>query len=133
MRTHTRPPSVDGKQGARFERAGMFPQSRDNSGSDPLGQDVLSSHLDDARSIGSARRQNRTEIEIVREDDVVVKLSPFEDFPIRRGGRSGLAPVPCFDSLLFEEPHPLGRQIHVDKDLHAAVRGTSTSSARQAA
>ena len=111
----------------------MFPQSRDNGVSDVLGQHVLSSHLDDARSIGAARRQNRPEIEIVREDDMGVKLRPFEDLPIRRSGRSDLAPVPCFDSLLFEEPHSLGRQIHVDKYLQAAVRGGSTSSARLAA
>jgi hypothetical protein len=41
--------------------------------------------------------------------------------------------VDGMDALGLEESHSKRAQIHVNQELHAAGRGTSTSSARQAA
>jgi hypothetical protein len=80
-----------------------------------------------------ACRQEHSEIQVVREDNVVMFHSVLQNLRIRRGNVANRRPVNSFVSMTRQEQSPQRTQVHVDQEFHAAGRGTSISSTRQAA
>ncbi len=94
---------------------------------------VLSANLNDARPTILAVREKNAEIEVVGEDYPAVIAGPLHNLGVRRVAGTDDRPMSCLETVLAQKRLPVGRQIHVYKQSHAAAKGTSSSSTRQAA
>ncbi len=95
--------------------------------------DIPSSQLDNTRRPHLRGREDGSEIEIVREDDISVFSRPSKKMGIRGGRPAHRLPMQCLMSECFQYRAPCRRQIHVDQQVHAGTKGTWISSARHAA
>jgi len=86
-----------------------------------------------ARRAAGGGSENRREVEVVRDDDEALVTCPGQNLVVRRRWRVDRRPVDSLEAVLRETAGPAWRQIHVNQQLHRWPRGTSTSSARQAA
>src|SRR5437870_6907836 len=96
-------------------------------------RNVLGADLDRARSPCASERECDAEVKIVGKYDRSIVARPPHDFFIGCVPCADRRPVYCFKTSLFENWNPVGRQVHIDKHLHAGASGTSTSSTRHAA
>jgi hypothetical protein len=77
--------------------------------------------------------EQNAEIQIVCKNDSLIFPRPSQDLIIRSGSVAYRRPMQGIKPILSQERNPIRRKIHVDYKLHAEPRGTSCSSARQAA
>jgi hypothetical protein len=75
---------IDGQQRAFVQLKRRLLQSGDNRGADSFRADILGSDLHNARLAAVRRRQNRTEIQIMRENDVSVGAREGQNGRVRR-------------------------------------------------
>lgn len=83
---------------------------------------VLGTDLKDARAASACQREQRTEVEIVREDDVAVLAGVSEDCFVGSACVADRRPVDCVDPVRREEHHPCRRKVDVDEDPHRLLR-----------
>jgi len=95
--------------------------------------EVLGPHLHDAWAFRAGRRQHRTEVEVVGEDDAAVRPGSLHEDPIARPRVADGGPVHRLEAVALERRTPLGREVHVDQELHEPESATSVSSSRHAA
>ena len=81
----------------------------------------------------TAGRQDRTEVQVVREDYVPGGAGEGQDLPVGCAGIAQRGPVGGLEPHRPEGVHPARRQVHVDEELQGLPSGSSSSSARQAA
>ena len=60
------------------------------------------------------------------------ELGPVH-IPLTCGRRADRLPMNSVESMSCQPVDPAGSQVHIDDDLHGRLKGTSTSSERQAA
>jgi len=121
---HQRPVLKGGFVGAK---------SRNDQGLQVGRGDILGSNLKDARSFGTGGSENRTEVEVVCEDDMLCCLRPRHDLWVGGPGIAHARPVHGIGPVALKNRDPLRGQVHVNDQLHGTESGTSISSARQAA
>ena len=100
---------------------------------DRVRAEIAGTKLHHARFGAVRGRQNRAEIQVMRQDDVIPRGSLSHDIRIEGVAFADRSPVRSLDSRRPEEIHPGGRQIHIDQQLHALVSSNSRPSASQAA
>ena len=96
-------------------------------------RDVLSTNLDHTGTGAFSVREQNAEVEVMREDYRLIRPCPPQNFIISGVRLAYLRPMHGIKPLLPKQGNPFRRQIHVNQEPHAAPRGTSSSSARQAA
>jgi hypothetical protein len=101
--------------------------------SDSIGSRLLRTDLNDTRSPKTASRENCTEVQIVREHNMVMRSCPEKNFLVRGSRVSDGRPMRCSVTSPFEKVAPYGREIHVDQEFQDRAIGTSISSLRHAA
>ena len=111
----------------------MDAQRGDEQRPEMIRGNVLRPDLNHARTARAAVRQENAEVQVVGENDVLVVPRLLHDLGIGGVVSANGRPVDCLKAALAEIRHPFGRQVHVQEELHAAARGTSNSSTRQAA
>lgn len=79
------------------------------------------------------KRENRSEVQIVSENDVTVLTSPFDNLGVGRARIADGSPVHGFKRHFLKNVYPTRREVDVNDDLQFSWSGTSISSARQAA
>ena len=97
-----------------------------------LRTDVLSANLDDTRPDGLGRGQQRSEVQVVREDDVSIRKGPSHNSSIRGSRIAYRRPMDGMNAELLQGLNPSGRKVHVDQDFHAVRNGASISFTLQA-
>ena len=97
------------------------------------GSDVLSAHLDHARSVGVGGRQQRAKAKVVCKHHMTCVACPGHDLRIACSMVSDTGPMNGFETVALENRYPLRGEVHVDYQLHRIDNGISISSARQAA
>ena len=97
------------------------------------GANILRPHLNHTRTARAAVRQQNPEIQVVGKNDVLVIPRPLHHLGIGRVVSADGRPMSGLEAALAQIRHPLGRQVHVHEELHAAASGTSNSSTRHAA
>ena len=108
-------------------------QCNDRLRGSALWADVYATDLHDAGLFSMRDGEDRTEIEVVREHDVIVGRGLCENLKITCVGLANLRPMFGLPSRVDQRGHPTGRQVHVNQEFHARGRVTSRSSARHAA
>ena len=111
----------------------MGAQGTHNDRAQMIGRHVLCANLNDARSTLFAVGKQNAKIKVVREYDAPVVARPLHDLPVRCVVGSHGRPMDRLESMQPKKRRPLGRQVHVDEERHAAASGTSRSSTRHAA
>src|SRR6266545_1998589 len=132
QQSYARPSLVDRQEGASLDVLSMRLDGVCNDAYGTVGEQVLGADLDHTRRRASAGRQDRREVEVV-DDDEVVLVRPRQDLDVWRGRCPDGGPVDGLEPVTREPAHPAWRQVHVDEQFHGRRSGTSTSSARQAA
>jgi hypothetical protein len=100
---------------------------------DVVAEKVLSSDLDDAGRCSGAGGENCREVEIIRDDGELVLGSPRQDLNVGGGCRTDGGPVDSLEPVTRQPVDPPSPTGSCPRELHGWRRGTSTSSARQAA
>src|SRR5258707_1235267 len=85
-------------------------------------------NLDDARPRGRGQSKQRAEIQIVSQHDKSMCQGIRHDFGIVCRGVPNLRPVCRRPTCILKHAGPARRQAHVDKEVHAVLKGTSDSS-----
>lgn len=98
-----------------------------------IGGNVASSYLNDARPFPVSCGQDRSEVEIVGDHDILLAMSLCHDLAIRRVWSADLTPMRGFVPGCVERFYPQRGEIHVKEESHAVGSGTSISSTLQAA
>ncbi len=104
----------------------------DNGLADCRGKDILTADLNDAGAGGSGCGEQRTEIQIVSEDNPTIRGGVAENMVVGRYGGADHRPMNGFESVRREEINPERAEVHIDEQLHAGS-ASSISSTRQAA
>jgi hypothetical protein len=100
---------------------------------DSFREDILRADLDNAWAFLFRGRQQGRKIEIMGKYHIPFFSGPGHDLPVSGGGRTYQRPMNSLPGGGGKELHPAGRQIHINQYFHHKARGTSRSSARQAA
>jgi len=114
-------------QGTSVQRIPETIQHLDEVPNDGVNSKVGSPELNHARTRSMGRMQQRSEVQIAGEYHKALSPSPLHDDAIRSVERAYLRPMPGLNSQrlkLCDEPQA---EVHVDKDLHADSRRTSSS------
>ena len=119
------------------ERSGLEVGARHVDGGEKLRPDVRRQHrlraeLDHARGGKASDGEERAEVEVLGEDDLLVAVRVIEDHAIRGVWLAHGTPVHSRVASGRQELSPSRAEVHVDEELHAEI-GISISSTRQAA
>jgi hypothetical protein len=79
-------------------------------------QRILVSDEDNAWSGGVCLSQDCTEVQVVREDDVVARPRPIDQLGIKSASIAHSRPVNRCVAVTYKEGHPIRRQVHVHQD-----------------
>ena len=124
---------IDRHERSFFQLSRELLNRQDNGGSHCTRRCFLASKLNDAGSMECRRGEQRSKIKIMSEDDVSSLNGPIQNFTICGSGVTDFAPMKRIPILALKYCNPGGRQIHVDKNLHACFSSISRSSERKAA
>jgi len=120
----------DGTYVGRFRYGDRYLERPDAVEFDPF---ELGPNLEHARRACLRRRKNGPKIQIVSKGDITIASGPFKNGPVGRPRIAKPGPVNRIQACRHENLHPSGGKVHVDDKLHREARGSSFSSARQAA
>lgn len=126
---------VDHDKRSRGQIRFVLVQCRRHNRRHVIGENILTTDLDDTRADSARQSEYRSEIQVVCEHNVAVGSSPVHDLPIRGPRIADGRPVDRRPTAPRQLVNPIGGQVHIDQSLeaHGLPSGTSRSSTRQAA
>jgi len=124
---------VQAYQGAAMQISSVLTQDRDDGRCHGYRVNILYSNLKDARGIRLGGGEDCAKIQVVRKYHHRIGGRKIHNDFVRGAGIPHFDPMNGLETRILENGDSLGRQLHVDQDLHAEnLSGTSISSTRQA-